>query len=85
MLRFLYTTHVLCFRPWKEQKAKHAVLEVDHSFQAQGCFAPIEDSSLKAVPSLGGLEILFVYTVLLTVQSFYFRPAGYVFIFVVTV
>lgn len=31
------------------------------------------------------LESQFVYTVLLTVESFYFQPANYVFIFVVTV
>lgn len=76
----------------------HVVLQDMGRTEGRACFS--KGGSAESSPSLScrsrtwiwrqcfllvDLESQFVYTVLLTVESFYFQPANYVFIFVVTV
>lgn len=75
---------MLCCRTREEQEAEHAFLKgragTSPSLSCRQGLGSEGSASL-----LVDLESQFVYTVLFTVGSFYFQPADYVFIFVVTV
>lgn len=66
----------LYFRTWEEQKTEHALLSLITWFQAQPP-AFLTNQGLRFEGNfflLVDLESPYVYTVLFTVESFYFRP-----------